>query len=55
MIGQQSLVLSIADAYRVLGVLALLMIPLVLRLTYIPAPDMRAAATTPPAPSPSHG
>lgn len=39
-IGQQSLVLSTADAYRVLGVLALLMIPLVLRLTHIPAPDL---------------
>nr|WP_237149664.1 MFS transporter [Pseudomonas mediterranea] len=47
-VSQQALVLSIADAYRVLGVLALLMIPLVLRLTYIPAPVL-----TPP--SPSHG
>lgn len=42
LIGQQSLVLSIADAYRVLGILALLMIPLVLRLTYIPAPHVSA-------------
>jgi DHA2 family multidrug resistance protein len=46
LIGQQSLVLSIADAYRVLGVLALLMIPLVLRLNHIPAPDLGAAPTT---------
>nr|BFE97472.1 hypothetical protein GCM10020185_80080 [Pseudomonas brassicacearum subsp. brassicacearum] len=51
LIGQQSLVLSIADAYRVLGLLALLLIPLVLRLTYIPAPVMHAAS----APSSSHG
>jgi DHA2 family multidrug resistance protein len=34
-IGQQALVLSIADAYRVLAVLALLMIPLALRFAYI--------------------
>ncbi|NDZ14813.1 MFS transporter [Variovorax sp. WS11] len=45
-IGPQSLVLSIADAYRVLGVLALLMIPLVLRLARIPAPDLGAASPT---------
>ena len=38
-VGQQSLVLSIADAYRVLGILALLMIPLVLQLVRIPAPS----------------
>jgi DHA2 family multidrug resistance protein len=44
-IGQQSLVLSVADAYRALGVLALLLIPFVLRLTYIPAPDLRAASS----------
>jgi DHA2 family multidrug resistance protein len=37
-VSQQALVLSVADAYRVLGVLALLLIPFVLRLTYIPAP-----------------
>lgn len=49
-IAQQSLVLSVADAYRVLGALALLLIPLVLYLTYIPAPDLSAA---PPQPSPS--
>jgi len=42
-VSQQSLVLSIADAYRVLGVLALLLIPIVLRLTYIPAPNLSAS------------
>jgi DHA2 family multidrug resistance protein len=54
LIGQQSLVLSIADAYRVLGILALVLIPLVLRLTYIPAPDVRAASPSSPSSS-SHG
>jgi DHA2 family multidrug resistance protein len=37
-VGQQAFVLSVADAYRVLGILAILLIPLALRLTYIPAP-----------------
>jgi DHA2 family multidrug resistance protein len=41
-IGGESLVLSIADAYRVLGLLALLLIPLVLRMTFIPAPVIQA-------------
>ncbi|MCX7512269.1 MFS transporter [Frateuria hangzhouensis] len=41
-IGQQAAVLSIADAYRVLGVLALLLIPLALWMNRIPAPDVRA-------------
>lgn len=36
-IGQQALVLSLADAYRILGVMALVMVPCVLRMTYIPA------------------
>jgi DHA2 family multidrug resistance protein len=40
-VGQQSLVLAVADAFLVLGLLALLLIPLVLRLTYIPAPNKR--------------
>jgi DHA2 family multidrug resistance protein len=40
-IGQQSLVLAVADAFLVLGVLALLLIPFVLKLTYIPAPNTR--------------
>lgn len=54
-IALQSLVLSVADAYRVLGALAVLLIPLVLHLTYIPAPDLNAAAPQP-SPSPSsHG
>jgi DHA2 family multidrug resistance protein len=39
-IGQQSLVLAIADTYRVLGLLAVLLIPVVLCLTYIPAPSV---------------
>lgn len=54
-IGQQSLVLSVADAYRVLGVLALLLIPLVLRLTYVPAPDLRAASSPSPISPSSQG
>lgn len=37
-IGQQSLVLAVADAYLILGVLALALIPLALQLAYIPAP-----------------
>jgi DHA2 family multidrug resistance protein len=45
-IGQQSLVLSIADAYRVLGVLALLLIALVLRLTHIPAPSSSVSSSS---------
>ncbi|UZE15435.1 MFS transporter [Pseudomonas sp. B21-054] len=53
-IDQQSLVLSIADAYRVLGIVALLLIPLVLRLTYIPAPVTRMASS-PSSSSSSHG
>lgn len=54
-IGQQSLVLSIADAYRVLGILALLLIPLVLWLTYIPAPDLHVVSPPSTASSSSHG
>ncbi|WP_457967014.1 MFS transporter [Pseudomonas sp. R4-84] len=50
LIGGQALVLSIADAYRVLGALAVLLIPLVLRLSFIPAPVIRAASP----PSSSH-
>lgn len=54
-IAQQSVVLSVADAYRVLGVLSLLLIPLVLKLTHIPAPDLSVVpAHTPHSPS-SHG
>ncbi len=40
-VAQQSLVLSIADAYLVLGVLALLLIPLALLMTYVPAPNLK--------------
>ena len=49
-VGQQSAVLSVADAYRVLGALALLLVPLALAMNRIPAPDVRA---TRPHPSPS--
>lgn len=55
-VAQQSQVLSVADAYRVLGALAIILIPLVLRLTYIPAPDVTAAPMPAATPSPSsHG
>lgn len=54
-IGQQSMVLSVADTYRALGVLALLLIPLVLRLTYIPAPDLGAAPAHSSSSTSSHG
>ncbi|CAA2109883.1 MFS transporter [Variovorax paradoxus] len=46
-VGQQSQVLATADAYRALGVLALLMIPVVLRMTHIPAPGSGAPAAPP--------
>lgn len=54
-IGRQSLVLSVGDAYLVLGVLALLLIPLALKLTYVPPPDRPEASATRPVPSPSQG
>jgi DHA2 family multidrug resistance protein len=54
-VAQQSLVISVADAYRVLGILALLLIPLVLRLTRIPAPDLRAVPPASAAPPSLHG
>ncbi|WP_454696329.1 MFS transporter [Achromobacter aegrifaciens] len=54
-VSQQSLVLSIADAYRVLGVLALLLIPIVLRLTYIPAPDLSPVSRPSAVPSSTQG
>jgi DHA2 family multidrug resistance protein len=44
-VGQQAQVLSVADAYRALGVLALLLIPLALRLTHIPAPSSTPPST----------
>jgi DHA2 family multidrug resistance protein len=54
-IGRQSLVLSVVDAYLVLGVLALLLIPLALKLTYVPPPDSGAVSAALPVPSPSQG
>jgi MFS transporter, DHA2 family, multidrug resistance protein len=54
-VGRQSLVLSIGDAYLALGVLALLLIPLVLKLTFVPAPDTREPSTISPVLSPSQG
>lgn len=54
-INQQSLVLSVADGYRVLGILAILLIPLVLSLTHIPAPDLDALPVLPPHPTTKHG
>jgi DHA2 family multidrug resistance protein len=54
-VGQQSVVLSTADAYLALGLLALLMIPLVLAMRYIPAPDVGAASKNPSPSSSSHG
>lgn len=50
-VGQQSLVLSVADAYRLLATLALLSIPLALQLTRIPAPE--SASVSPPRPASS--
>lgn len=45
-IGQQSLVLAVGDAYLVLGVLALLLIPMVLKLTYVPSPSRHPAPSS---------
>ncbi|MEI8622333.1 MFS transporter [Pseudoalteromonas sp. B129b] len=39
-IAQQSFVLSIADAYLVLGIIALVLIPLALCMDFVPAPDL---------------
>ncbi|WP_282110991.1 MFS transporter [Shewanella algicola] len=39
-VAQQSMVLSVIDAYLVLGVLAVILIPLALMMTYVPAPDL---------------
>jgi DHA2 family multidrug resistance protein len=38
-IGHQAFTLAIADAYRMLGLLALLLIPATFFMTYIPAPN----------------
>lgn len=50
-ISQQSLVLSIADAYRVLGILAAVLIPAVLCLAYVPAAGARVASPSPVSPN----
>jgi len=47
--------MAVGDAYLVLGVLALLLIPMVLMLTYVPPPDTREHSTTSPVLSPSQG
>lgn len=54
-INTEAVVLSVADAYRVLGILALMLIPFVLSLNYIPAPDLRSAVQVPIAPSSIQG
>lgn len=54
-VSQQALVLSVADAYRVLGVLTLLLIPLALRLTYIAAPGSLATVSPSSTSSSTHG
>ena len=51
-INQQSLVLSVGDAYMLLGILALLLVPLVLKLTHVPAPDVGPPSSSPSIPSP---
>ncbi|MEL0630132.1 MFS transporter [Psychromonas aquatilis] len=45
-IAQQSHILSVADSYRVLGVFAIIVIFLVLKMFYIPAPNTQAAPAT---------
>jgi DHA2 family multidrug resistance protein len=54
-VSAQSLVMAVGDAYLVLGVLALLLIPMVLMLTHVPPPDTREPSTTFPVLSPSQG
>jgi MFS transporter, DHA2 family, multidrug resistance protein len=54
-VGGQSLVMAVGDAYLVLGVLALLLIPVVLMLTHVPPPDTREPSTASPVLSPSQG
>lgn len=51
LISQQSLVLSVADAYRMLGILSLLMIPAVWCLNYIPAPQTTPQKLAPASPT----
>lgn len=49
----QVLALATADVYRVLGILALALVPLALMMQFIPAPNSRPQAL--PIPSPTHG
>ncbi|HKT26859.1 MFS transporter [Dyella sp.] len=51
-VAQQAGVLSTADVYRVFGLLALLLIPVVLNLQYIPAPTTTASPITSPSTTP---
>ncbi|MDY6981807.1 MAG: MFS transporter, partial [Pseudomonadota bacterium] len=51
-IGQQAAVLAVADAYRVLGLLALLLIPLVLQMNRVNPPGASATNTVPLSSSP---
>ncbi|MDR1889676.1 MAG: MFS transporter [Zoogloeaceae bacterium] len=51
-VSQQAFVLATADAYRLLGLLALLLVPLALCLRYVPAPD---SGVPPSSPDSSHG
>ena len=43
-IGSQGLVLATADAYRALGILAILLTPVVFLTNYVPAPDLKGSA-----------
>ncbi|MGU1969258.1 MFS transporter [Pseudomonas aeruginosa] len=53
-VAEQSSVLAAADIYRIFGVLALLLIPFVLGLQYIPAPTTTPAARPAPASVPAN-
>lgn len=46
-LAEQAEILSAADVYRIFAVIALLLIPLVLRLQYIPAPNLPPPTTIP--------
>lgn len=54
-VGHQAMVLSVADAYRLLGLLALLTVPLALCLTRVAPPAVQAAPPAPPVPPSPHG
>lgn len=55
LVQQQSFVLATADAYHVLGIAALLLIPMTLYLQYIPAPAKMPTPSAPPSGSSSNG